>query len=396
MKTHIVTLTVPLSAPTSPHQPLPVIQLLPDGAFSARDGRPGSLTDGALSVWTLSPAVASALLERWHGRTTPLVIDYEHQSLNTRQNGQPAPAAGWIESLGYTAGQGLFAGVRWTDNAVAFIEQDEYRYISPVFSFDPQTGVVLELKGAALTNTPALDGLATVATSEDFGDVLRAAPSAPDATDTRPQGQHPKTEMHMTLLERLKALLGLPETATEEDILAELDTLEALLASETISEDEPETSETSGMRDQSATKPATRKKNRRKTTACTLSDLLLGMLSGNHTDGTEHVALARDIETALADGRLTRGLLGWAQALGQRNPVALKKYLEASIPLAALTSSQTANRKELFGGMPNVSALSDEERFVCEQLGMKEDAYISQRQNHHQTRNQSRHQSYRQ
>lgn len=188
----------------------------------------------------------------------------------------------------------------------------------------------------------------------------------------------------MTLLERLKALLGLPETATEEDILTELDNLEALLAPETISEDEPETS---GMRDQSATKSATRKKNRRKTTACTLSDLLLGMLSETrNTDGT--AALTRDIETALADGRLTRGLLGWAQELGQRNPVALRKYLEASVPLAALTSSQTEKRRELFGGMPNVSALNNEERFVCEQLGMKEEAYLSQRQNHHPSHRQ--------
>lgn len=80
---------------------------------------------------------------------------YEHQSLNARHNGQPAPAAGWIESLRYEPGAGgcsRRSGGR--KGAKAFIEQDEYRFISPVFSFNPQNGDVLELKGAALTNVP--------------------------------------------------------------------------------------------------------------------------------------------------------------------------------------------------------------------------------------------------
>lgn len=141
-------------------RPFPEIRLLPDGAFAARDGRPGTLTGGNLNAWNLSGPGAEHVLDQWRRRETPLAIDYEHQSLNARHNGQPAPAAGWIESLRYEPGQGLFASIRWTEGAKAFIEQDEYRFISPVFSFNPQSGDVLELKGAALTNVPALDGLA--------------------------------------------------------------------------------------------------------------------------------------------------------------------------------------------------------------------------------------------
>lgn len=100
------------------------------------------------------------MLDQWRRRETPLAVDYEHQSLNARHNGQPAPAAGWIESLRYEPGQGLFASIRWTEGAKAFIEQDEYRFISPVFSFNPKNGDVLELKGAALTPMfPRLTGL---------------------------------------------------------------------------------------------------------------------------------------------------------------------------------------------------------------------------------------------
>ena len=193
-------------------RPFPEIRLLPDGAFAARDGRPGTLTGGNLNAWNLSGPGAEHVLDQWRRRETPLAVDYEHQSLNARHNGQPAPAAGWIESLRYDPGQGLFASVQWTEGAKAFIEQDEYRFISPVFSFNPKNGDVLELKGAALTNVPALDGLGAVAATEDF-----------------PPSDTPQPETAMNALNRLKQLLGLPEDAAEETLQAELDKLESLL-----------------------------------------------------------------------------------------------------------------------------------------------------------------------
>lgn len=137
------------------------IQLFPAGEFSARDGRPGTLKGVKAKAWTLTFETAAAVIARWQQRETPLVVDYEHQTINAAENGKPAPAAGWIESL--EAGpDGLYATVKWTDAARAFIQADEYRYISPVFSFDPETGAVLELKSAALTNYPALDGMDAV------------------------------------------------------------------------------------------------------------------------------------------------------------------------------------------------------------------------------------------
>jgi phage I-like protein len=38
----------------------------------------------------------------------------------------------------------------------------EYRYLSPVFSYDKQTGEVLELHHVGLTNFPALDGMSAL------------------------------------------------------------------------------------------------------------------------------------------------------------------------------------------------------------------------------------------
>lgn len=244
-------------------RPFPEIRLLPDGAFAARDGRPGTLTGGNLNAWNLSPSGAERVLGQWRRRETPLVIDYEHQSLNARHNGQPAPAAGWIESLRYEPGQGLFASIRWTEGAKAFIGQDEYRFISPVFSFNPQNGDVLELKGAALTS------------------LVRA------------------------------------NTALREQL-----------------------------------------------------SVALSVTQGDH--------MARNIEEAVADGRLSRGLVGWAAALGRRDPEALETYLAAVSPIAALSSLQSTGSRPVLSA-PAASPLSDEERFVCSQLGLSEAEYLAVR-----------------
>ena len=175
------------------------IQLFPAGTFAARDGRPGNLRGVNATSWRLTAQDAEAVIAHWQRTATPLVVDYEHQTQLAAQNGQPAPAAGWITSLEWEEGRGLFAGVDWTDKARAHIRAGEYRYISPVFAFDRQSGAVLRLICAALTNHPALDGM-----------------DAASATFT-PYEEPP--------MKQILAALGLPETADEAAALAALTTL---------------------------------------------------------------------------------------------------------------------------------------------------------------------------
>ena len=60
----------------------------------------------------------------------------------------------------FRPGEGLFAqGVQWTARAKQMLDDDEYRYQSATFLYHPETGDVLAIVGAALTNRPALDGL---------------------------------------------------------------------------------------------------------------------------------------------------------------------------------------------------------------------------------------------
>lgn len=89
------------------------------------------------------------------------------------------------------------------------IADGSYRFISPVFSYD-KSGRVLQLLHAALTNTPAVDGM---------DEVMLAAASLLAVTSSTQEDTMDE------LLERLRWMLNLPITATAEDIIAELNKL---------------------------------------------------------------------------------------------------------------------------------------------------------------------------
>ncbi len=175
-------------------------QLLPAGEFAARDGRPGPGRK-----WTVTDERGQALAAQMNGviQATPIVIDYEHQTLHKERNGQPAPAAGWIKSVTWLSGKGLVSDVEWTDKARAAINSGEYRYISPVITWDAATGDVTGVHLAALTNYPALLGM----------DAAVAALSSLTPNDS----QEPPMQL---LLSALAALLAMPTLATADEATA--------------------------------------------------------------------------------------------------------------------------------------------------------------------------------
>jgi phage I-like protein len=171
-------------------------QLLPFGEFAARDGRPGPG-----KKWKVDDVRGRAIAARMNAiaALTPIVIDYEHQTLRAAENGKAAPAAGWMPSVEWVDGQGLFSNVDWTAAAKAAIEGGEYRYISPVITYD-DAGNVTDVKLAALTNYPAIVGM----------DAVVAALNA----------QLPHQENGMDLLQALIASLGLAAGTTQEAALS--------------------------------------------------------------------------------------------------------------------------------------------------------------------------------
>jgi hypothetical protein len=154
------------------------VQLFAWGINARVDGRPPI---------TVDEEFAAKLEGAFAVRGVEYPIDYNHASLLGFQD---APAAGWIRSVkvirpDQAATAGLAAGVwlvpEWTPKARQRINESEYRYMSAVLRRDAETGGVLpELTGAALTNTPAIHGLNAVAASrQGVPSAKRTPPASP-------------------------------------------------------------------------------------------------------------------------------------------------------------------------------------------------------------------------
>lgn len=160
------------------------VHLIPAGEFSGRDGR-GPYKSNPQSV-----------LDQFASWGMPLVIDYEHQGINTVDNGQPAPAAAWVHELQDRDGE-IWGRAEWTGKAAGMVEAKEYKYLSPVFDH-AQDGTLIRLVGAGLTNNPNLYLTA----------IARRAAHA--------------QEKSMELLERFIYMLNLPVTSTPDEVAAHL------------------------------------------------------------------------------------------------------------------------------------------------------------------------------
>jgi phage I-like protein len=134
------------------------IRLLPMGTIVTRDGRgPYRLDDLAHAQAVVTASLAGA-------GSTQIPIDYDHQiPFGARDGvGGQAPASGWITALSAEA-DGVWASVEWTNAATAKIKAREYRYISPFFSFEKDTGRVTRIWNAALVNLSNFTELSAVA-----------------------------------------------------------------------------------------------------------------------------------------------------------------------------------------------------------------------------------------
>lgn len=334
------------------------IQLFPAGVFDA----PRGALKGS-GPWRLDAESAQRLISSVAARINDVLVDYEHQSVLSSQNGKPAPAAGWIkpDSLVFDGEKGLLAtAVVWTGAAKDYIANDQYRYISPVFIYDGNTGTVLDLLSVALTNTPAIDGMDAV---------TLAAASALLISST--QEDSPMDE----LLERLRYLLNLPLTSTATDIMAELDKLKAMIG---------------GGDDAVAATGLVAYLSAKDNHIAALA------LAQAEPDPTQYAPIAaltavqeevaalkaekaeRDIESligpALGDGRLLPAQEQWARDLGKSNIAALSQFLATAAPIAALSGMQTGGKAP--AADQGVASLTTEELAVCKATGIDPEQFL--------------------
>lgn len=330
------------------------IQLFPLGTFVARDGRPATIKGVTATSWRLTTEDAQALVRRWGQQKTRVVVDYEHQTHYSEANGQPAPAAGWIDGLELTP-TGVFAHVEWTDRARAAIRAKEYQYISPVFSYDKATGAVLALVSVALTNHPALDGMQPAQAKTDLGG-------------------HPNMDK---ILAMLRKLLGLPDTADEAACAAALGQLpqENLLAL-LKSKDDALTATQTALAAAKATPPDTSQYVSMATFTAVQTESAQLRAKVAELEGAQAVAaLSTEIDAALKDGRLAASVKDWAIGMAKTSPDTLRAFLKAAPPIPALAGQQSAANGQP-GDDAGLAALTAEDKYVCAQLGMAEAEFL--------------------
>lgn len=337
-KTSVAALSVTLNASAGE------VQLLPDGVFRATDGsgRPGDAP-----YWRLNAEVAKRLLARLSAKPNPLVIDYEHQTLNAANNGQPAPAAGWFAgtSVEYREGSGLFAiNPAWTKRAAAHLESDEYKFASTVFEYDLVTGDVIDVRMAALTNNPGLTGMAAVAL-------------------TALNDSHHQEALMPELLKKLLAALGLAETATDAEVMAAVDAMKKKAG-----EADAQASQVAALTAKVNGKPDPEKF----VSVEVMAQLQTQVAALTAAAGASQVD--KIVTDAVEAGKLLPAQVDWAKDLGKSNLAALTAFVEKTPVIAALGGTQTGGAAPAGGA--GVAALTAAEQAVCKATGVSHEDFL--------------------
>lgn len=303
------------------------------------------------------------IVANWKRSRIDIVVDYEHQTLSALHNGQPAPAAGWIYEL-EARDTGVWGRVRWTDRARAHLEAEEYRYQSPVLELESVDGVTGEpagmaLSSVALTNNPFFAG--------QLEPVINRA-SGPGVTMEQ-------------ILKTVLAMLGLPETATEEQVKTALQALLDLKKAET----PPADPEMAARADLGAAVCAAFGWKKGGIPANAKADLTKALSKEGFVSAEEHFkVLARaealqaqlDDETpalvqkALDAGKITPAMKDAFSKMVRADKGAATAWMDAA-PVIIPGGIQTTKK-----GGAATPALSPQEQAACKALGLTPEQYL--------------------
>jgi phage I-like protein len=178
-------------------EPPEAIRLFPNGLYECEDG-----------TYIADAESRRLCIEYFQQRGNDDVIDYEHATLY----GGPAPASGWVTALEDRGDDGLWGKVEWTERAQEHIRAGEYRYYSPVFDIDPKTQRVVRLHNVALTNWPGSNNMNALTEQIAASVVARRKQTVREGVMEK-------------FLEKLKALIARPTTATGDELRADVNGL---------------------------------------------------------------------------------------------------------------------------------------------------------------------------
>ncbi|EFI7457719.1 protease [Escherichia coli] len=305
-------------------------QLLPAGRVKARDGRPEKPAKG----WLINESACNRMKAGLSALNQPLLIDYDHHSMNAQKNGFKAIAAGWVkpENIEWREGQGIFIKPEWTPQAQKHIDDREYAYLSAYMHYFADTGEPYLLRMASLTNDPGITGMNPVA-ALSADDLYVVSPS---------QEQHPMNEQ----LRQLLTALGLT-VADGDEFTPELGTaaLSALTGIKTRADAHD------NLKTQVASLSAELETAKGTPAGGSIDLTKYVPVETYNALRTEYVALSAQhgsttleqvLDKAESEGRIFKSERGYLEQLGgQIGVAALSAQLDARQPVAALTGLQT-------------------------------------------------------
>lgn len=305
------------------------IQLTPAGVFTACDGRGPFVAD------------VDAILTAAKGRKLP--IDINHAIDIKGAKGEPSPAVGWVEEL-QARKTGIWGRVNWTDAGLEILRRREYGAISPVLiATKDKPARVVEIARASLCNDPALPQL------------------------NRLFNKNGETPMD----KELRAVLGLPETASDDEVLACVKDVKA--SQKAMTETFSSLKKEIGLDEKTDVKTTVETfKSRLATgnTATTELEEKVSQLNAKLVE-VEHQRLREKAEAfvakAIADFKIVPALKDHFIDRYCRAPAEVEKEISA---MPALMQAGLGKSQPVAEGI-----LSDEEKRVCELMGVSEKAF---------------------
>lgn len=163
------------------------------GSFSGIDGR------------TFINSNPQRIIERWRKTGHDIPVDIEHSTELRGPQGLPAPAVGWISDLVVAENGGIVGTVSWTEEGKELVSARKYRYFSPAYLVDKATKEIAGIRSIGLTNVPNL-GVPALNSEGNGGDYMDKD------------------------LKVICNSLGISEGATEAEVVTEINSLRARLA----------------------------------------------------------------------------------------------------------------------------------------------------------------------
>ena len=265
-----------------------------------------------------------------------LPVDINHSTEIKAPKGEPSPAVGWIEELQARNGA-LWGRVTWTETGANALKGRDYRFVSPVFTYDRASTDIVRLTSAALVNNPNLPLALNSAGSVD-----------------------PSPELAPMSLKAILVALKLAESATEAEAVNAIHALNANLVTATNSAQTPDLAKFVPRADHDAALGR----------AVNAETALNAVKTTNH-----QTAVNAEIDAAIAAGKVTPASREFYVATcASQDGLDKFKAFVASQPVIVKPGAIVN------GGLPagGQTTLSAEQKALCAEMGVKEETYLAE------------------